>query len=83
MRYLFHKLHVSIVFSQHKVEEPAIAAHHAKEDADIMDLKNIRGHTGLKAYIDGDLAKDIATRRSVTRVVHEYNQVVFARKIAK
>ena len=45
MRYLFHKPHMPIMFSRQTLEEPVIAAHHAKGDTDITDLKNIREHT--------------------------------------
>ena len=83
MRYLYHKPHVPIMNSRRKVKETEIAAHHAKGDAEITDLKNVRDHTGLKVYTDADLAKDITTRRSVTSVVHEYNEVAFAWKVAK
>ena len=34
-------------------------------------------------YTDADLAKDMTTRRSVTSVVYEYNEVAFAWKIVK
>ena len=34
-------------------------------------------------YTDADLAKDMTTRRSITSVVREYNEVVFVCKIAK
>ena len=50
---------------------------------EITDLENIREHTRLKAYTDADLANDIATRRSVTSVVHEYNEVAFEWKIVE
>ena len=83
MRYLYHKPHVPIMYPRKKVEENKIVAHHAKGEGEITDLKNIREHTGLKMYIDADLAKDMTTRRSVTSVVHEYNEVAFAWKIVK
>ena len=83
MRYLYHKPHIPIMYSSQKVKKPGISAHHVKIDAEITDLENIREHTGLKAYTDADLANDIATRRSVTGVVHEYNEVAFAWKIVK
>ena len=60
-----------------------MVAHHAKGEGEITDLKSIREHTGLKMYTDADLAKDISTRRSVTSVVHEYNEIIFAWKIVK
>ena len=66
-----------------KVEENKIVAHHTKEEGEITDLTNIREHTGLKVYIDVDLAKDVTTRRSVTSVVHKYNEIVFAWEIVK
>ena len=71
------------MFSNKKVKEPTINAHHAKGDAEITSIKNIREHTGLKVYTDADLGKDMATRRSVTSVVHEHNEVVFAWKNVK
>ena len=83
MRYLYHKSRVPIMFSRQKVKEPKISVHHAKGDAEITDLKNIRDHTGLKSYTDADLAKDMVSRRSVISVVHEYNEVAFAWKIVK
>ena len=51
---------------------------HPKGDAEITDLKNVIDYSGLKNYTDADLARDIATRRSVTCVVHEYNKEVFS-----
>ena len=87
MRYLYHKLHVPIMYPRKKVEENKIVTHHAKGEGEgegeIIDLKNIREHTGLKMYTDADFAKDMTTRRSVTSVVHEYNEVAFTWKIAK
>ena len=65
------------------MEENKIVAHHAKGEGEIIDLKNIREHTGLKLCTDADLAKDMTTRRSITSVVREYNEVVFVCKIAK
>ena len=61
-----------------KVDENKIVAHHAKGEGEITDLKNIKEHTSLKVYTDADLAKDMTTRRSITSVVHEYNEVAFA-----
>ena len=78
MRYLYHKPHLPIMYQQKKVEENKIDARHAKGEGEITDFKYIREHTGLKMYIDADLAKDMTTRRSVTSVVHEYNDVAFA-----
>ena len=77
MRYLYHKPHVPIMYTRKKVEENKIVVLHPKGEGEIIDLKNIREHTGLKMYIDADLAKDMITRRSVTNVVHEYNEVAF------
>ena len=34
-------------------------------------------------YTDSDLAKDIATRRSVTSIIHEYNDIAFSWKVVK
>ena len=82
-RYLFHKPHIPIMFSNKKVMESKINAHHAKGYAEITSLKNIREHTGLKVYSDADLGKDMATRRLVTSVVHEYNEFVFVWTIVK
>ena len=80
MQYLYHKPHVPIMYPRKKVEENKIVVHHAKGEGEreIIDLKNIREHTGLKMYTYADLAKDMTTRRSVTSVVHEYNEVAFA-----
>ena len=78
MRYLYHTPHVPIMYSRKKVEENKIVAHHSKGEGEITDLKNIREHNGLKMYTDTDLAKDMTTRRSVTSVVHGYNEVAFA-----
>ena len=83
MRYLYHKPYVPIMYPRKKMKEKKIVAHHAKGEGDITDLKKIREHTGLKIYIDADLVKDMTTRRSITSVVHEYNEVVFAWKIVK
>ena len=83
MRYLFHKPHIPITFSNEKVMESKINAHHAKGYAEITSLKNIREQIGLKAYSDVDLRKDMATRRLVTSVVHEYNEFVFVWTIVK
>ena len=66
--------------SSQKVKEPGISVHHAEGDAEITDLENIEEHTGLKTYTDGDFVKDITMGRSVTSVVHEYNEVTFAWK---
>ena len=55
MIYLFHKPHVQIMFSRNKVKEREISAHHEKGEAESTDLKNIREHTGLKTYTQGDL----------------------------
>ena len=63
MRYLYHKLHVSIMYPRKKVEENKIVAHHAKGEGEIIDLKNIREHTGLKMYTDVDFAKYMTTRK--------------------
>ena len=71
------------MYPRKKVEKNKIVAHHAKGEGGITDLKNIREHNGLKMYTDADLAKDMTTRRSVTSVVHEYNEVAFAWKIVK
>ena len=83
MCYLYHKPHVPIMCPRRKVKETTINAHHAKGDAEITDITNITQHTGLQACMDGDFAKDVATRRSVTVVVHEYNNVSFAWKVVK
>ena len=83
MRYLYHKPYVPIMYPRKKMKEKKIVAHHVKGEGDITDLKNIREHTGLKIYTDADLAKDMTIRRSITSVVHEYNEVVFAWKIVK
>ena len=77
MRYLYHKPHVPIMYPRKRVEENNIVTHHAKEKGEIIDLKNITEHTGLKMYTNANLAKDMTTRRPVTSVVHEYNEVVF------
>ena len=47
MGYFFHKPHIPIMFSNQKVKEPKIITYHAKEDAEITTLKNIKEHTGL------------------------------------
>ena len=60
------------------MKELGISTHRTKGDAEIIDLKNIRGHTGSNIYIDADLVKDITTHRSVTSVVHKYNKVSYA-----
>ena len=39
------------------MNEPEILAHYAKGDAEVIDIKNVREHTGLKAYSDADLEK--------------------------
>ena len=57
-----------------------IVAHYTKGEGDITLLKNIRKHTGLKMYIDAELAKDVTTRKSVTSVVDTYNEVAFTWK---
>ena len=57
--------------------------HHAKGDAEITKLKDINPTTDIKTYTDSDLGTDLVTRRSVTSVVHEHNDVVFAWKIIK
>ena len=64
----------------HQIE---IKFHHAKGDAEITEIKQIREHTEFKAYINADFVTDVANRRSVTSVVHQYNEVVFAWKIVK
>ena len=48
MRYLFHKPHIPITFSNEKVMESKINAHHAKGYAEITSLKNIREQIGFK-----------------------------------
>ena len=83
MRYLYHKPHVPIMYPRKKVEGKKIVVHHANGEGEITDLKNMREHTTLKMYTDADLVKDMITRRSVTSVVHEYNEVVFSWKILK
>ena len=83
MRYIYHKLYVPIMYPRKKVKENKIVAHYAKKEGEITNLKNIREQTGLKMYTDANLAKDMTTRRSVTSVVHECNEVAFARKIVK
>ena len=60
-----------------------MVTHHAKEEGEITDFQNIREHTGLKMYTYTDLAKDVTTRRLVTSVLHEYNEVEFVWKIIK
>ena len=81
IRYLYHKARVPIMYPRKKVEENKIFAHHTKGEGEIIDLKNIREHTGLKMYTDAELAKDMTTRRSVTSVVHEYNEAAVVWKI--
>ena len=62
MCYLYHKPHIPIMCPHRKVKETQIKAHHAKGEAEITKIKNILEYTGMKAYSDSDLAKDIATR---------------------
>ena len=83
MRYLYHHPHVPIMCPAKKVNLTDITAHHAKGDAEITEIKNIREYTGVKMYTDSDLAKDMATRRLVTSIIHEYNDIAFSWKVVK
>lgn len=49
MRYLYRKPHVPVMFSQQKVKEPRIVAHHVKGETEITKLHDILEHTSLKA----------------------------------
>ena len=39
-----------------------VGVHHAKGDAEITEIRHVREYSGVKMYLDTDLAKDIATR---------------------
>ena len=83
MKYLYHKPHVPNIFPRKKGEERAINDHHAKWEDKSTEIKNVREYTRIKMYSGTDLATDIANRRSVTSVLHEYNEVLYAWKTVK
>ena len=62
---------------------PSINVHYAKVDGKIVSIKKISDYSGMKQYTDTDLATDIATRRPVLCIIHEYNQVAFVWKANK
>ena len=46
-------------------------------------MKKIKEYSGYKIWVDSDLARDVANRRSVTSLIHEYNGVLFVWKSKK
>ena len=59
---------------------PSINVHYAKVEGKIVSIKKISDYSGMKQYTGTYLATDIATRRSVSCIINEYNQVAFAWK---
>ena len=83
MQYLFHHPHVPIMYPRKKVKTYEMTVHCAKGEGEIKDLNKIKEYSGYKMWADSDLARDVANRRSVTSLIHEYNGVAFAWKSKK
>ena len=75
MQYLFHHSHVPIMYPRKNVKTYEMTVHCAKGEGEIKDLNKIKEYS--------DLAKDVANRKSVTSLIHEYSGVAFAWKSKK
>jgi len=74
---------VPIMYPRKEVITPSINVHYTKGEGEIINIKKISDYTGMKQYIDTYLAKDIATCRPVSCIIHEYNKVAFVWKANK
>ena len=76
--YLYHHPYVPIIYPRKQVITPSIHFHYVKCEGKILNIEKISEYTGMKQYADTDLATDIATYRSVSCILHKYNQVAFS-----
>ena len=51
---------------------------YANSKVAMKNTDNINKFTGMKSYIDSDLARDLSVTRSTSSSIHEYNGVVFS-----
>ena len=63
-------------------EKVPLKSHFSKGKAQVTS-KNYEAHTGLKAWADADLARDILGRRSTSSSVHIWGDVAVAFQYVK
>ena len=78
IQYLFHHPRVPIMYSREKTKTYEMTVYCATSNEDIKDLNKIKEYSGYKIWTNSNLARDVANRRSVTNIIHEYDGVVFA-----
>ena len=52
--------------------------HCAKGEGENKNLNKMKEYSGIELWVDSDFAGDIATRRSVSSLIYEYNGLAFA-----
>ena len=78
MCYLYHHPLVPIMFPSSNINDSVpLTSHFAKGEAEITNY-DYSSHSGLEAWSDADLSRDVLSRRSTTSSEHTYNNVSFA-----
>ena len=81
--YLFHHPLVPIMYPNKSINEIVpLKSHFSKGEAEVTS-KDYDAHTGLEAWADADLARDILGRRSTSSSVHTWGDVAVASQCVK
>ena len=70
------RIHLSCIHNRKKRYK--IGVHCAKGEGENKNLNKMKEYSGIELWVDSDFAGDIATRRSVSSLIYEYNGLAFA-----